>query len=240
MCFLYIFLAGFIFIPGISNSQSLSEKDSTGDGVDPILALNKFVKYSKGNVKNKLFYDGKLFGYKSGEKIFIRDFLSQESFEFETENYDSVQFYYEWDDYVVDGFFLKVYDNESFTYVPIPVQDLTGLEMIIGNIKKYKGKKLYELKLTDDVDPDNIEVSATNESVPYINIVKIDSSNYQVKLKDIEEFNLSVSQEIKDRIKKGLEVIIPIGVIMKDKVIKSDVQEYKIYLRKNKKPKSKS
>lgn len=232
----------FIVFPGISSSQTNVEKDSTGDGVDPVLALNKIIKYSKANIKNKLFYDGKLFGYKDGEKKFIRDFQSQELFEFETGDYDSVQFYYEWDDYVVDGFFLKISDNQQFTFLPIPVLPIVesdGLNMVIKSVAKTKGKKLYEIKISDDVDPKQIEVSALDESIPYINIDKGDSVTYYISLKNKDDFNNNASNEMLERIKKGQEVIIPIGVVMKDKVVSEHVQDYKQYLKKKKKPKPK-
>ncbi len=228
---------------GISNSQSFDEKDTLNEGVDPVIALNKFIKFSKGNVKNKLFYDGKLNGYINGEKIFIKNFLSQEIFEFETENYDSVQFFYEWDDYLVDGFFLKVYDNEPFTFLPIPVLPIIetdGLNMVIKSVAKSKGKKLYEIKISDDVDPKQIEVTALDESLPFIDIKKGDSATYYIFLKEKDDFNNNASTELLENIKKGQEVIIPVGVIMKDKVVSSDVQPYKQYLKKKKKPKPKS
>jgi hypothetical protein len=231
-----------MILPDSSSSQTDSE-DSIHGGVDPVAPLNDFIKLSTGIVQNKLFYDGKLYGYKNGERVFIKDFRSQETFSFETGNYDSVQFYYEWENYIVDGFFLKVNDNKPFTFEPVPVQELSGLEMVTDNVKKFKGKKLYEVSIFDDVNPGQIEVTATNESFPYIYIdtVKIDTAKaiYQIKLKGKYEFSRDVSPEIQKSIGNGEEVTFPIGIIMTDKSVKSDVQEYKIFLKKKKKPKVK-
>jgi len=249
LIFLILFsISWLIYLP----IKIFSQTDTSGKGGDivsiPGTVVNNLVKYSVGIVKNNYNHDGKVFGYKDGESKFITDFKSQETFSFETGNYDSIQLFYEWDlddeyKYVVDKFFLKISENFPFTFLPItvlPIIESDGLNMIIKSVAKSKGKKLYEIKISDDVDPKQIEVTALDESLPFIDIKKGDSATYYIFLKEKDDFNNNASTELLENIKKGQEVIIPIGVIMKDKVVSSDIQPYKQYLKKKKKPKPKS
>lgn len=201
----------------------------------PVTLLKDLIQFSTAEVRSNLNFTGKINGYFNGSSTYIKDIGPLEVASFETGNYDSIQFYFDLPYSYVDKFFIPVKKNEPFSFRTIPVQDLIGLEMIINNVKKYKGEKLYELEIFDDADKRQIEVSATLESAPFIKIVKIDTALYQIKLKDTYEFNKDVGQEIQENIKKGKEVIIPIGVIMRDTAVKDDVQEYKVYLKKNKK-----
>lgn len=222
----------------ITDTTVYSQSDTTTTAkTKPVTLLKDLIQFSTAEVRSNLNFTGKINGYFNGSGTYIKDIGPLETTSFETGNYDSIQFYFDLPYSYVDKFFIQVKKNEPFTFRTIPVQDLIGLEMIITNIKKYKGEKLYELEIFDDADNRQIEVTASLESAPFINIVKIGDTSalYQIKLKNTYEFNKDVGQEIQDNIKKGKEVIIPVGVIMRDAAVKDDVQEYKIYLKKNKK-----
>lgn len=238
---IFFILTSLIAFPTFSYTQT--DSSNTVGKIKPVTPLNNFIKYSNATAKNNLNYNGQVNGFYNGISNFIKDFNSQETFTFETGIYDSIQFYFDLPNSYVDKFFIKVFDNEPFTFLPIPVLPVIesdGLNMVIKSVAKSKGKKLYELKISDDVDPKHIEVKPLEESIPFIYIEKGDSATYYIFLKKKDEFNNNVSTELLDKIKKGQEVIIPIGVAMKDKFVSSDVQEYKQYLKKKKKIKPKT
>ncbi|HAY34216.1 MAG TPA: hypothetical protein DCY06_08760 [Bacteroidetes bacterium] len=217
----------------------------------PATSLSQLIKFSSAKVVNNLPYDGKAFGFKNDKGTFITDYEALDTFEIKILDYDSIQFYSEYIrdgiPKVLDGFFLKVDENKSFTYTPLPVQDLVGLDIVTENVKKYKGRKLYEITIEDDVNAGEIEVMPLPESVSFIDIQRIDTAKYtatnkaifQIKLKDTKSFANEVSKSILDRILKGEEVIMPIGIKLFDKKIPSHTEEYKIFLKKKKKKKTK-
>lgn len=203
----------------------------------PVSVKTKLIRHSNATFYNETPFTGKAYGIGPDIKQYIGDINPKDSSTMPIGEFSDVQFEFE-----VDGeiktYTLRVSLNTKFVYNPVPEIALTGIEMVIDNVKKYKGKKLYEINITDDVSPGNITAAATPESSPYIEVIKIDSSIVQVKLKDVNEFARDVPQDVQESIRKGEEVIFPIGIVLKDENVGSDIQEYKIFLKKKKKPKS--
>ncbi|MBK9332483.1 MAG: hypothetical protein IPM96_08845 [Ignavibacteria bacterium] len=209
----------------------------------PATTITDLIKFSSAKVVNNLPYKGSAFGFKNDKSTFILDYEALDTFSFYTNDYDSIQFYSEYlrdgIQKVLDGFFLKVNDNKPFTYTAIPVQDRVGLDIVTENVRKYKGKKLYEIIIEDDANAGDIEVMPLPESVSFIDIQRIDTAVYHIKLKNTRTFSNEVSKSIQDRILKGDEVIMPVGIKLFDKKIPSHSEEYKVFLKKKKKKKTK-
>lgn len=232
--------------PGVSFSQN-----DTADieEVYPVTVINPLIKYSEATIKNDLNHDGKIYGYTGGASQFINDLRSQETVSFQTGNYDSIQFYYEWDvddkyRYKVDKFFIKVSDNKPFEFSINPIREISNFNMSVDNseLRKLASEKLYEVIIKDDVDPNNIIVQPTEESARFIDIWKIDSLSvvYQIRLKDKNEFVRNLSEDVIKKWKKGDELSFPIGIILSDKNVPADVMRYTLFLKKEKKPKKRS
>ncbi|MBV6479295.1 MAG: hypothetical protein HGGPFJEG_02066 [Ignavibacteria bacterium] len=227
-----------IFFSNISFPQDAITKAVT--------ALSPIIKYSYAILKNNLNYDVSVYGRKNNTDTFINKFGPFEEFSVETKDYDSLKFYSRWDfDESFDKEatnFLEVKDNQKFEFYPEPIFELTGLDMIVDNraLKRLIGKKLYNIKITDDVNPSAIEAAAYDDSAPYIDIIKIDTVSYQIKLKAKDEFLRNLTEAEKVKWSKGEELIFPIGVKLYDTAVKSDVQDYQIYLKKKKKSKKTS
>ncbi|MEO8446998.1 MAG: hypothetical protein ABI528_05850 [bacterium] len=225
---------------------SWSQTDtSTTARTKPVTPLTSFIKYSNAEVKNNLYYPGKVNGFLNGNSIFVKDFESQEIFSFETANYDSIQFYYDLPYSYVDKFFIPVADNKHFEFIINPIREISNFDMSVDNseLKKLTDAELYEVIIRDDVDPNNILVEATDESAKFINIWKIDSLNvvkYQIRLKDKNEFVRNLSEDVIRKWKKGDELSFPIGITLSDKNVPTDITKYTLFLKKEKKPKKRS
>lgn len=241
LIFNLLFLLNISF-PVFSYSQTDSAK--VVGKIKPVTPLSKFIKFSNVTAKNNLNYDGKVNGFLNGNSNFIKDFNSQEIFSFETANYDSIQFYFDLPNSYVDKFFIQVTDNIPFEFDVKPFMELSGADIFVANnqlknlfTKDGMGKKLYDISITDDVNPDQIKVEATPIASKYIEVVKLDSSTYQVKLKSKKEFYGNLSEEIKEKWSKGEEIKFPIGVNLFDTVITTDNVTIQYNLVKKKKPK---
>jgi len=245
-----ILAINFIFFKADIYSQTNKDDISPDVEIIPVTPVKVFVKNSIGKAKNNLYHDGKIYGFLNGDSTFIDEFKSQETFAFNTGNYDSLQFYYQWDIddrrvYKLFKFFIKVEENKPFTFTPIPIQNLVGLDIETENVKKFKGKKLYEIRIQDDVNAREIEIMPLPESASFIEpkFQVYDTATataiYHINLKDTRSFANEVSKSIQDRILKGEEVIMPIGIKIFDKKIPSHFEDYKLFLKKKKKKKTK-
>ncbi|HMS65540.1 MAG TPA: hypothetical protein PKD83_09845 [Ignavibacteria bacterium] len=211
--------------------------------VPPVKFLNNLIKYSTGIGVNNLNHNGTISGYKDEVITYIMDIQSQGTFSFETKNYDSIQFYFEWD--LDENHIYKVkksypvLDNQPFEFEANEIMVMSGAEMIVANnqLKSLAGKKLYEVIISDDVNPDWIKVEALPEASKYIDVLKLDSSTYQIKLKGKQEFFGNLSEDLREQWVKGEEIKFPIGVNMYDSVVTTDTGTIQYFLVKKKKPK---
>lgn len=218
----------------------------TGTGITiPVTALTKFIKLSNATAKNNLFYPGKVNGFQNGISTFIKDFESQEVFTFETGNYDSIQFFFDLPNSYVDKFFIKILDNNPFEFKTSPIMQMSGADLIVANnqlkdlfLKENGiGKKLYSVTITDDVNPEWVKVEPLSEASLYIDVVKLDSSTYHIKIKDKAVFLGNLSEDIKNKWSKGEEIKFPIGIVMTDTVLPDHTASISYSLVKKKKPK---
>lgn len=211
-----------------------------------VTALTPVIKYSVAEFKNNANHDLKVFGIENGSESFIKSCGPLEVFTLEVKDNDSLRFFSEWDldDKVIYevNYFLKVSENKEFEFIPTPVFELTGLEMIVDNraLKNMTGKKIYEVTIRDDVNSSAIEAAAFDESAPYIDVIKIDTVTYHVKLKAKEEFLRNLPDIQKSKWSKGEEITFPIGIKLYDKNVPGHEQPYQLYLKKKKKPKKTS
>lgn len=235
--FLLLAFSLLLWISFVETSKSQDSKNVV------VTALTPIIKYSVAEFKNNANHELKVYGYKDGSETFIKNSEPLEIFRIETSDFDSLKFFSEWEldekeNYKV-VYFLKVSENKKFEFTPIPVFVLTGLEMIVDNraLKNMTGKKLYEVVIKDDVNSSAIEAAAFDDSAPYIDVIKIDTATYHVKLKAKNEFLKNLTDTEKAKWSKGDELLFPIGIILKDKNVKEDVQVYQLFLKKKKKPK---
>lgn len=234
----FVFIVLYCNIMPVAHSQ---EKDIISY---PATAITDLVKYSNAVVKNNLNHEGKVFGFHNGEGRFVRDFLPNETFSFEILDYDSIQFYSEFSvdgtAFVVDGFFLKVKENQPFTYTVVPIIAISNFRMNVDHDQMFRlvGQELYTVALTDDVNPGNITVTPNDTSKNYIDVWPIDSATYQVRLKNMNEFERTLSADDKKKWKN--EKSFNVGVKLQDSKVPSDSKYIVMYLIKKKAKKKKS
>ncbi|MEO8664682.1 MAG: hypothetical protein ABI462_04220 [Ignavibacteria bacterium] len=221
--------------------DTFSQTDSSKILVKPVTSFSSLIKYSNAKMVNNLAYDGTANGFINGNKIFIKNFESLDTFSFETNNFDSIQFYYDLPNSYVDKFFLTVADNEPFNFTVIPIREISNFNMTVDNsdLKNLVGQKLYDVKLSDDVDANRILVTPNDSSSMFIDVWKTDSIDvtYQIRLKNKDEFVRNLTQDIKKKWSKGDEVSFPISIRLTDKNVPSDSRTYTLILKKKKKPK---
>ncbi|MBK8984171.1 MAG: hypothetical protein IPM38_18100 [Ignavibacteria bacterium] len=116
---------------------------------------------------------------------------------------------------------------------------MSGAELIVGNnqLKNIAGNMLYEVIVSDDIDPNRVKVLPRDNSILYIDILKIDSSKYRIKLKNKNEFYSNISNDIKNEWKRGEELKFPIGITLTDTVVTQHSEQIDYILKKKKKPK---
>lgn len=239
--FLRLLIFYTVFLIGcISTSRASDNRDGDSLFVIPATPVSGIIEYSNATVKNNLPYDGTVNGFLNGNKEFIKNFLSLETVIFETKNFDSIQFFYDLPNSYVDKFFLPVLDNHPFEYTVIPVMQISNFNMAVNNsdLKNLAGEKLYEIRITDDVDANRIEVTPNSESSKYIEIWKIDSVDviYQIRLKNKDQFVANLSEDYKKKWSKGDELKFDIGVILSENQVPGlEPVDYILYLKKNKK-----
>lgn len=211
-----------------------------------VTALTPIIKYSVAEFKNNVNHDLEVYGCKNGLQTLIKNCGPFEVFIVEIKDNDSLKFFSQWDidereRYKVN-YYLRVSENKKFEFTPTPVFELTGLEMIVDNraLKNMIGKKLYEVTIRDDVNSSAIEAAAFDDSAPFIDIIKIDTVTYHIKLKAKEEFLRNLTETEKAKWSKGEELLFPIGIKLYDKNVTEDIQEYQLFLKKKKKPKKTS
>ncbi len=225
-----------------------SQNDENETKVDPILAVSPVINYSKAFFKNNLAYEGKIFGFYNGESTYINDFPALDTFSVYTNQFDSLQFYSEFIEngksYVLNGFFIQVDSNKIFEYKTSPFMQMSGADLIVENnqlknlfLDNGMGKTIYGVTITDDVNPDWIKVEPLPEAAQYIDVEKLDSSTYQIKFKNKSVFLDNLSEDIKNKWKKGEIIRFPIGIIMTDTVVPDQSATIKYTLVKKKKPK---
>jgi hypothetical protein len=244
-----IALSIFIFLLVVLNPLKVfSQDDDNETKVDPILTVSPVIKYSKAIFKNNLAYEGKIFGYVNGESILINEFPALDTFSVLTKQFDSLQFYSEFVEngksYVLNGFFIKVDSNKIFEFKTSPIMQMSGADLIVENnqlknlfFDNGMGKTIYGVAITDDVNPDWVKVEALPEAAQYIDVEKLDSSTYQVKFKNKDIFLGSLSEDIKNKWRKGEEIRFPIGIMLTDTIVPDQSATVKYTLVKKKKPK---
>ncbi len=214
----------------------------------PAVALDKIVQHSEVKIKNNYLHPGIVSGISGNDTIFIKDFNSLDTCKIETKKYDKLLFF--WDYYgkttkihKTQYWYFDVFPKKEFEVSVSPIREIEGLEneMKLSN-KELKGivneGYLYEIKITDEVNQNQVLVSVLEDALPFIDIIKIDTginyARYHVKLKDKDEFLSNLSKEQKENWSKGKEVKFPIGVKLEDKNIPSYFREFDYVLVKTK------
>lgn len=220
----------------------------------PAVALNNIVQHSNAIVLNNYLHPGTVSGIKDNDTIFIKDVKPLDTCIIETKNYDKLLFFW---DYVgkttkihkTQYFYFNVSPKKEFEMTPIPIKQLSGNE-ITGYYMKFDnkelgkliGQKLYEVKIVDEVNQNQIEVLPLENSKPFIDVWKVDSGTtyaiYHIKLKSNEEFFNNLSEDQNKKWSKGEEINIPIGIKLADKYIPSFDHELNYNLVKIKKQKN--
>ena len=241
--FNFSFVKTTVLIFFVFNSSILYSQEDEEPKLYPATSLNELINYSSAIVVNNLPYDGTAFGFKDGKSTFIIDYQALDTFTFNTMDYDSIQFYSEYlrdgKPKVLDGFFLIISKNKPFGFEAFPIMPMSGAELIVGNsqLKNIAGKMLYEVTISDDIDPNRIKVMPRDDSYLFIDILKIDSSKYRIKLKDKNKFYENLSSDTKNKWKRGEELKFPIGINLSDTVVTNHKETIQYILVKKKKPK---
>ncbi len=222
-CFLLAFFA--LVLQSVTTNEAFAQDDSNDVLIDPVVALNKTLKFSTAVFENALPYPGKAYGFGGGNEVFLLDFEPKQRFLFETANYDSILFFYTWllsdnSPYEVN-YFVKVYDNSSFTSEIVFDPGLVNQGSIVNaaKINSYKGKKLYDVVIEDDVSPFRISVIPLPGSSQFIDVVQsADTNRFQVRLKRSTEIDALIKQNM-EKFKSQGYAEIPIGIELSDPVI---------------------
>jgi len=205
---------------------------------------NQVIKFSDVKFANTTEFEGEIYGFKNGEKVLIGEYLPFDTFFVSTKDYDRIYFDFVFIDNtgkseLIDNFYYELAENKLFEFEAFPIMPMSGAELIVGNsdLKNIAGKMLYEIIVGDDIDPKRIKVVPKEDAVLYIDVMKIDSTKYRIKLKDKNEFYSNLSSDIKSKWKKGEELKFPIGVNLSDTVVTQHKASIQYLLVKRKKPK---
>ena len=247
----YLAIVIYLIFPVNSYSQEdLSDKDIR---FLPAVALNEVVQYSDAKIMSNYIHQGIVSGVKGDDTIYIKDVYSLDTCIVETKDYDKILFFW---DYVekttkthkTQYWYFNVNPKKEFDLIISPIKEIEMGNLMVFNsqdLKKvFAEQKLYEIKITDEVNQDQIIVTPFEDAKPFIDVWKIDSGTtyaaYHIKLKNKEEFNRNLSEEDKAKWNKGEEVKFPIGIQIIDKNIPSYFREYNLFLVKKKSTKKKT
>ncbi len=203
--------------------NAFAQEDTNDVLIDPVIALNNTIKNSAGSFENVLPYPGKVYGIGPEGQSFVMDIEPKQKFELQVNGFDSILFNFEWllsdnSPYEVN-YYIRAAENVPFIYEDVVFEAGLSRNGTIVNAKKinsYKGRRLYDLVISDDVRPFRIKVSPLPESSPYIDVVQsADSSRFQVRLKRSNEIDELIKQDIGKFRSQGYAEF-PIGVIMTD------------------------
>ena len=222
-CLLIAFLTAALF--SLCDNKSFAQDDSNDVLIDPVFALNKTIKLSTADFENALPYPGKAYGFTGGTDLFLLDFEPKQKFQIETANYDSILFFYNWllsdnTPYEVN-YFVRVFDNSEFTSEVVFDPGLIAQGSIVnaGKINSYKGRKLYDVFIEDDISPFRIAVIPLPSSSPYIDVVQsADTNRFQVRLKRSTEIDALIKENL-EKFKSQGYAEIPIGIELSDPAI---------------------
>jgi hypothetical protein len=222
----WFFRAMIVFaLMSLLSERILAQDDSNDVLIDPVVAHSETLKFSTALFENALPYPGKAFGLGNGNEVELLGFEPKQRFQLETENYDSILFYFTWllsDNSQYDvNYFVKVSDNLKFNSEIVFDPGLVnqGTLVNVGKINSFKGKKLYDVVIDDDVSPLRIRVSPLPESTPYVDVVQsADTNRFQVRLKRSNEIDALIKQNM-EKFKSQGYAEIPIGVILSDPIL---------------------
>lgn len=218
--------------------SAFAQEDSNDVLIDPVIALNKTIKSSTGLFENVLPYPGKVYGLGAEGQSFIMDIEPRQKFELEVNGFDSLLFNFEWllsdnSPYEVN-YYISSAENIPFVYEDVVFEaglSSNGSIVSAKKINAYKGRRLYDLVISDDVKPFRIKVTPLPESSPYIDVVQsADSSRFQIRLKRSSEIDALIQQDMGKFRSQGYAEF-PIGVIMTDPEIPLHNKPLKFTLR---------
>lgn len=211
------------------------------------VALTPLLQHSTVKLLNNYYHTGKVYGVLDNDTIYLKDIGPVDTCEIETKDYTGI--YLTWDfaeketgTEVSKNYYFALSPKNPFTFTPYPVKQLTGTELIVNDkeLRSLFGEKIYEVRITDEVNPNNIDVKPTAESSRYIELMKLDSSKWYVKLKSRKEFFAALSPEDLQKGKEGKAITLPVGIILSDRNVSSDKKEYRIFLKRERLKKSSS
>jgi len=242
-----------IIVYTISPFKSFSQSDTTGKDIQflPAIALNDIVQYSNAKIMSNYIHPGIVSGIMGEDTIFIKDVMPLDTSIIETKNYDRILFH--WDYYEKKSqihrsqyWYFNVSPKKEFDVTFSPIREVVDNEIVFSNkeLKRIiEDGLIYEIKIDDEVNQDQILLTILEDAKPYIEIIKIDSgktyARYHIKLKDKNEFAKNLSKDQKDKWSKGKEVKFPIGINLVDKNIPAYKREFDLVLVKEKQPKQK-
>lgn len=208
------------------------------------VALTPLLQHSIVKILNNYFHTGKVYGVTGNDTTYLKDIDPVDTCEVETNSYDGI--YLTWNyvekggDEVSKDFYFALSPKKPFEYKSFPVLPLTGSEMIVSDdaLKKLFGNKIYEIRIKDDVNASNIDVRPYSESSKFIDLLKIDSATYYIKLKNRLEVLAGLSPEDQKRAIEGKTIVLPVGVFLLDRNLSSDKRDCIIYLKRERTKKS--
>lgn len=205
--------------------------------IDPVIALNRTLKISTAQFENALPHPGKAYGNSAGNEVYILDFEPRQKFQLDASNFDSIRFFFQWllsDNSIYQvNYYMPVAENTEFDYETIFDPGLINQGTIV-NTKKlntYKGKRLFDLLIKDDVRPFRIGVAPLPESAPYIEVVQsADTNRFQVRLRRSNEIDALIKENM-DKFKSQGYAEIPIGIVITDPLIPEHRKTVKYLLK---------
>lgn len=251
LIFTFFTIAAWVILP----VKSYSQLDTADKDIQflPAVALNEIIQFSNAVIMSNYIHPGIVSGIKGEDTIFIKDVYSLDTCIVETKDYDKILFYWDYIEkttkkHKTQYWYFKVSPKKEFELTLIPIKEIESGNLMIFDIRDFKKileeQKLYEIKITDEVNQDQIIVTPFENAKPFIDVLKIDSgttyASYHIKLKNKNEFISNLSDEDRTKLKKGGEIKIPIGIQTIDKNIPSYFKEYNLFLVKQKSEKKKS
>ncbi len=215
-----------------------AQQDTNDVLIDPVIAHNKSIKHSNAILESVLPYPGKVYGIGAEGRSFILDIEPKEKFQVETKDFDSLLFFFTWllsdnSPYEVN-YYIGLAENEPFINRDLVFEAGLSQNGSLVNAKKlnsYKGKRLYDVVISDDVLPFRIQVNPLPESLPYIDVVQsADTNKFQVRLKRSSEIDGLIKQDM-EKFKSQGYAEVPIGVVISDPEIPGHSKPIELRLR---------
>lgn len=246
-------LFSIVIILSIFPKESFSQQDTSIIDIQflPAVALNNIVQYSNAKIMSNYIHPGIVSGIKGEDTIFIKNVMPLDTSIVDTKDYEKILFH--WDYFEKKSnvhrsqyWYFDVSPKKEFDVTFSPIREVVDNEIVLSNkeLKRIiEDGLIYEIKIDDEVNQDQILLTIIDDAQPYIEIIKIDSgktyARYHIKLKDKNEFAKNLSKDQKDKWSKGKEVKIPIGINLVDKNIPAYKREFDLVLVKEKQPKQK-